>query len=98
MADSHRNGQEAVMRILLFLGGILVVAAGLQTPAHAESYPWCADYGGAMGGSSNCGFTTYDQCMATISGMGGFCDRNTQYQPSASVALVSPRPRRLRLH
>jgi hypothetical protein len=37
----------------------------------------------------NCGFTTYDQCMATRLGIGGFCQVNTQYQAS-----VAPSPRR----
>lgn len=40
-------------------------------------YPWCAHYGGRNGGGApNCGFTTFAQCMATVSGMQGFCDRN----------------------
>jgi hypothetical protein len=25
----------------------------------------------------NCGFTGFDQCMATVSGIGGYCARNT---------------------
>jgi hypothetical protein len=29
----------------------------------------------------NCGFATYEQCRATISGIGGFCERNTQFRP-----------------
>jgi Protein of unknown function (DUF3551) len=82
------------MRFLLVTLGIFVGAVGLHTPAAAESYPWCADYGGAMAGSSNCGFTTQEQCMAAISGNGGFCDRNTQYQPAAPVVRPAQRPPR----
>jgi len=34
-----------------------------------------------MGGSMNCGFSTYEQCQANVSGIGGFCIRNDTYQP-----------------
>ena len=56
------------------------VACAASTGAHAQNYPWCAVLN--MGDNSyNCGFTTYQQCMVTISGIGGFCERNTQFQP-----------------
>ncbi len=42
-------------------------------------YPWCAVYSGDAGGASNCGFTTWQQCMATVSGIGGFCEPNQFY-------------------
>ena len=49
------------------------------TPAAAAiEYPWCAQYG--RKGGRNCGFSTYQQCMATVSGIGGFCERNQFYQ------------------
>jgi hypothetical protein len=68
------------MRLSLFVLGSLVAAAG--SPAQAQNYPWCAYYGGrGFGGGTNCGFTTFEQCMATVNGIGGFCDRNTQYVP-----------------
>jgi hypothetical protein len=83
------------MRVFLFALGIFVGATGLHTPAAAEiSYPWCADYGGAMAGSSNCGFTTQAQCMASISGNGGFCNPNTQYQPAGPAGRPAQRPPR----
>jgi hypothetical protein len=35
-----------------------------------------------LGGATNCGFTTFQQCLATVSGIGGFfCEPNTQYRP-----------------
>ena len=70
------------MRILLFTIGIFAASGTLITCADAQNYPWCAYYeAGEGGGGTNCGFTTYEQCMATVSGMGGFCARNTQYIP-----------------
>ncbi len=61
----------------------LVAAAALFAgPAKAQNYPWCAIYsGGAAGGGTNCGFVSYEQCMATARGLGSFCYRNTQYVP-----------------
>lgn len=70
------------MRPLLLMLGIIVSLATLDGSASAQNYPWCAIYGASdTGGASNCGFTTFEQCMATLSGMGGFCERNTQYIP-----------------
>ncbi len=70
------------MRIILFFLAICVAAA-TGTPAKAQNYPWCAEYGGGEpgGGGTNCGFTTFEQCLETLRGMGGFCNRNTQYVP-----------------
>jgi hypothetical protein len=81
------------MKALLFVIGIVAAAGALSTQAQAQNYPWCANYSGRGGGGTNCGFTSFEQCMATVSGLGGFCDRNTQYVPPAG-----PLHRRLRYH
>ena len=70
------------MRILHFLLAICVVTAAIDTRAEAQNYPWCAHYN--MRDGATCGFTTFKQCMATIRGIGGFCDPNTQFRPSAA--------------
>ena len=46
---------------------------------HADPYAWCAQYSGRGGGGRNCGFTTLEQCRATVSGIGGFCEPNSFY-------------------
>ncbi len=74
------------MRLLLASGCVAVVAVGLSLPAQAQNYPWCAIYGGDMGDSQNCGFISFEQCMETVRGIGGFCDRNTQYIPPPGVS------------
>ncbi len=68
------------MKFALSLLGALIVAATIGKPAHADG-PWCAYYDGHFGGASNCGFHTYAQCLATISGVGGWCQPNTMYVP-----------------
>jgi hypothetical protein len=37
-----------------------------------------------MSGSSNCGFKTLQQCMATVTGVGGSCQPNQFYNPGRS--------------
>jgi len=69
------------MRILLLLLAIFAVTAAIGTRAQAQNYPWCAIY--SAFGARNCGFTTFDQCRATLSGMGGFCNANPMYEPPA---------------
>lgn len=45
-------------------------------PAAADPYKWCAAY---RNGGTNCGFTTIEQCRATVGGVGGSCDPNPFY-------------------
>ena len=47
--------------------------AAHATPAQAREYPWCARYDAW---AINCGFVTFQQCLATISGVGGICTPN----------------------
>jgi hypothetical protein len=57
--------------------GVLALA-GIFAPtgqALAEG-AWCAESGGRNGGFSNCGYYTFRQCMAAISGVGGTCRPN----------------------
>ena len=75
------------MKIVLFVLSILAVTAAVETRAEAQNYPWCAIYTGSMGGSTNCGFTSFEQCMADVSGLGGFCQRNNTYVPPGAPPL-----------
>jgi hypothetical protein len=69
---------------------IFGLLAGAQ-PSKAEiTYPWCGQY--ARDGR-NCGFSTYDQCRAAISGNGGYCIENPMYRPEPAGPRVPRRPR-----
>ena len=68
------------MRFVLMLSTIAATTV-LITPSKAQNYPWCAIYSGYDDGGTNCGFTTFEQCMATARGLGSNCQPNTQYQP-----------------
>ena len=82
-----------MMRLKLVLFAA-VALAGIARPAAAIEYPWCAQYsGGDTGGGRNCGFFTLEQCRATVSGIGGFCEPNLFYLEPASDNSKSKRKR-----
>ena len=84
------------MRISLFILGVFVAVACAARPAQAQSYPWCAYYDLGFGGATNCGFATWQQCQAAISGVGGSCGANPMYQPPRGTYLSTRLPNRHR--
>ncbi|MGZ5828861.1 MAG: DUF3551 domain-containing protein [Xanthobacteraceae bacterium] len=67
-----------------------LTGAGGLLPAHAQqhiNYPWCTSGAGNEFGAVNCGFSTFEQCLATASGNGQSCGPNPFYEPPA----VKPR-------
>jgi hypothetical protein len=74
---------------------LAAIASMSATPARAAiEYPWCAQYsGGEEGSGRNCGFSTLEQCRATISGIGGSCEPNLFYPGSASDTSQRKRKR-----
>jgi hypothetical protein len=79
--------------VLLAAAATLFAEPHAATAQGASSYPWCSvDSGGSgrSGGSRSCSFTSRDQCMATMSGIGGHCVSNPEYRAPAGG---SSRPR-----
>ena len=68
------------MKPTLFALGVLIFIAGIGTPAKAQNDPWCAHLDFGSDEAVNCSFVSFDQCMATVRGMGGFCVANNTYQ------------------
>ena len=65
--------------MLTMLGAAALGAATVQL-VQADPYRWCAEYGGFFGGGgTNCYFSTWQQCQAAISGVGGYCRKNLFY-------------------
>jgi len=56
------------MRTVSVISVILATLSLSTVGAHAA--PWCAHY---RNGGTNCGFHSYEQCQAAISGNGGYC-------------------------
>jgi hypothetical protein len=64
------------MRLLTLAGAFgLVIVASSQLATVADARPfagprYCAQI---RGGGENCGYYTFNQCLASVSGVGGFC-------------------------
>ncbi len=70
------------MRHMMVMAFAIALVGLVPRNAAAETrYPWCAYYDGW---SYNCGFTSFQQCLATISGAGGACRPNPYGAPAAS--------------
>ena len=70
-------------------------------PAAAEIYrPWCVQHGSSDGDNgTTCAFTSFEQCMMTARGGGGFCVQNPWYlaygsgqKSPESTGSGNPRP------
>jgi Protein of unknown function (DUF3551) len=61
------------MRTFLLVA-IAFFALSLSTIGSRADGTWCANYGSH--GGTNCGFYSFEQCRATVSGIGGSCQPN----------------------
>jgi hypothetical protein len=84
---------KAAIKISLFALAVVVAASASGTGAKAQNYPWCAFYD-AGDEAIVCGFVSFEQCLATVRGIGGFCDRNNLYQAAAPANRPSYRTRK----
>jgi hypothetical protein len=74
------------MRHALFvaaLAGVIQFLPATSAPAEAQVqriYPFCYVSYGIIGahGTYQCNFTSFAQCMATASGLGGQCEQNPE--------------------
>lgn len=72
---------------------LAIVAIAGSRDTHATEGLYCAQDGG-RGGYTNCGYFTFEQCRAAVSGVGGYCARN----PAVRAYVVEDtyyRPRRV---
>jgi hypothetical protein len=82
------------MRLFVFALGVFAAIICIEKPAEAQSYPWCVYYDRGAGGATNCGFSTFQQCLAAWAGNSDSCGPNPQYQ-----GVSEPAPsRRVRRH
>ncbi|HEV2956189.1 MAG TPA: DUF3551 domain-containing protein [Xanthobacteraceae bacterium] len=58
-------------RVALALA-IAMAAALIAAPTRAQA-GWCASASGPDGGFVNCGYASWQQCRAALSGQGGIC-------------------------
>jgi hypothetical protein len=79
---------------LVVVSAALMGTTGLASAQSAYSYPWCSQLPSAQSDATTCYFTSYQQCMTTISGIGGYCYQSPYYHQSAVTRPAkSRRPR-----
>jgi len=62
---------------------LLTVALIQPRPAEAAPYwPWCSQYDRPSYAHS-CAFSSWEQCMETVRGIGGYCYQNPYPVPAA---------------
>jgi Protein of unknown function (DUF3551) len=74
----------------------LAALAAIDTrPSYAETYrPWCAVYQGSGRSATNCGFTSFQQCMMTAGpGTGASCVQNPWYLAYGQGQIAGPTAR-----
>jgi hypothetical protein len=80
------------MRIVTALALILAASSFAQdAKAEGKYWPWCARYDGW---TIVCGFASFQQCMATVSGVGGICQPNLMPPPAGQDRAVRKRRHR----
>jgi len=78
---------------LLSLAALSVAVVGGPGESRAQSaydYPWCAVYTNRSGATA-CYYSSYQQCMATMRGIGGYCTASPYYR---GAPAREPRPPR----
>jgi hypothetical protein len=80
--------REVSMRLaILWLFLIAAVLLGEIQAASAQSptsYPWCARFRSID--ATSCYFDSYQQCMTTLSGIGGYCYKSPYYDAAPTTA------------
>jgi hypothetical protein len=87
----HAGGFDAPANPFAFRDRCRAACRPNGTAQSPTSYPWCARYY-KEGAPTSCYFASYQQCMTTLSGIGGYCYESPYYH--AAQANASARPRR----
>jgi hypothetical protein len=75
---------------LVLASATLMGAAASASAQSPYSYPWCSKQLVRDGFTTSCYFTSYQQCMTTISGIGGYCYQSPYYHgPSTALGQAA---------
>ena len=70
------------------LAATVTMMATMLGPRSADAapyWPWCSYYG-APSYAHSCAFTSWEQCMETVRGIGGYCYTNPYAPPPSARA------------
>jgi hypothetical protein len=73
--------------VLFLVAAALLSEMQLSNAQSPYSYPWCAIPSGgdnSGGGAMSCYYTSWAQCMTTLSGIGGNCIESPYYHGQAT--------------
>lgn len=81
VGKQHLMESPMKYQVKAFLAAAVLLAAFVSsaTAAQAQNGPWCAHYDFGSDESVNCGFHSFQQCIADVRGIGGFCSQNSTY-------------------
>jgi uncharacterized protein DUF3551 len=69
------NRRRRARQLALGAGVMVAIWACGGTSARADG-TWCASVQGPDGGAVSCSYATWQQCMASLGGVGGICHLN----------------------
>lgn len=79
------------------LGALALAAAMLMKLGSADAaayWPWCSLYDESY--TRACAFSSWQQCMETVRGIGGYCYANPYRPPAPFARSVKPHRRAVR--
>jgi hypothetical protein len=79
MKNTKRPASVALWAIAAVAALAIVAGASTSAQAYPEA-PYCWENYSRVGPGRDCRFFSYEQCLATSSGVGGTCGRNPWYQ------------------
>jgi hypothetical protein len=89
---------RTLINVLLVIAAVLLGEAKPSNAQSGYSYPWCSLGGAKDSNALSCYYTSWEQCKATMSGIGGLCVESPYYHPQPTNlphrALAKPRHQR----
>jgi hypothetical protein len=86
------------MLSLVLASAMLTASTGLAFAQSPYSYPWCSRQTAGKSDATSCYFTSYQQCMTTISGIGGWCYQSPYYHGPSAPRQAAATSRHRRYH
>src|SRR5215470_3732760 len=77
--DRERSSMRTQIIMLFVIAAALLGGTQVSSAQSAYSYPWCSLGGPKDTNALSCYFTSWEQCRATMFGLGGICVESPYY-------------------